>query len=1458
MKSLLLLFILLIAAYAQGQSIPGEAFASISTAQGLSNSTVNCMIQDQQGFLWIGTNYGLNRFDGYTFETFFHVPNDKRGILRNSIRSLFEDSRGNIWILFTDGGASVYDPHRRAFTNYLAFTAEHSGTTDYFFKDFVGGTFIVEDLQGDVWIGTMSGICRYEAASGQFRRYLANKPDKSNIITTLCIDDDGTLWAGSQNGLWEYQRQTDNFVRHIYDPIQDNAPNRNAVSSLMPGASGNVWVGTRGRGLLRLYRNKGQIRFDNLHKKYGITGSWDFLAVNSIVPMPDGALTLATGDGLLYLESPKDSSCRFQVWRPDEKPDAGSDRSSISTLFQDSRGNLWFSCQGNSWMIRAGAPEIRPVAIKLAPPISGIKSTVILEDRTGVLWFGTSRSGLYKYDLNRKAFYLRRQLFRDNQEVDIRSVYAISRVSPNRVYIGLANGFAEADLSLKTLVYQGFKPASARHPSAKTVGTIYPASDGQVWLGYYDGQISRFDPASGQFVHYQPATASQHYFGFWSPRNMIEDRQGRIWIAASQGIARYEAAADTFVYFRTDPGNPNALMPGMVWSLYRETEKDNDTLWVGTASGGLYALNTLTGELRQYANNPADPYSLPDNHVKVIARSPTDRDSILWLGTSSGLCKFNTRTHRAYLYQTDNYKAMNSILSIVPDERGNLWLSTMQGLSCFHIATGTFRLYSSLQGLPDVEFNPHSCWKDSTGHICFGSNNGIVYFHPDSIFPNPFAPEVTLTNFRVFNRKVEVGDTLNGQVVLPRDIRFLKRIVLRASNNDFTIEFSGLHFAAPEAIQYAYKLENYDTDWKNTNGANRSATYTNLPPGIYRFVVKAANQDGLWCSQPASIEIQVLPPWWKSLWFRILLVIIFTSMLYIWATLRTKRISLRKQELEHQVAEQTQSLRKANGELELQKSRIEQMAEQIHQADQLKLRFFTNISHEFKTPLTLILGPAESLMNVPEVKSNTLLERKINLILKNGQRLLRLINQLLEIRSMETGQARLRQVRGDINAFVGEIVVLFQDIALQHNLHIAFTDHRQPLEMDFDPDKIEKVMYNLLSNAVKYTPAGGKIKVGLGIDNNRLTIQVEDTGIGIPPEYLPHIFDRFFKAEGPEGQNVQLSAGIGLSITKDIVEMHGGSIEVKSEPGVGTQFRVHLPLSESKTSGTSIEDTAAQLVYTRSMLEGETIAAPQARSPLPEPSTHTDARHTLLLVEDNSELMSFLIEGFSPIFNVIAAPDGMKGREIAFSEIPDLIVSDVMMPGISGIELCRAIKTDDRTSHIPVILLTARASKESQLLGLETGADDYIVKPFSFELLKQKLLNIMASRERMRALLREKIEVRPGELSAASRDQDFIARAIQIAEQNLENEKLGVDFMADALGMGRTNLYKKFRALTDMSINDFIKTIRIRRAAQYLDNTNLTIEEIMYKVGYRDRTHFNQQFAALFGLSPSAFRKREG
>jgi signal transduction histidine kinase/ligand-binding sensor domain-containing protein/DNA-binding response OmpR family regulator len=1317
---------------------------------------------------------------------------------------------------------------------------------------------ILKDSSGFLWFGTSSGLNRYD---GYSIRVFRNIPDDTtsllnDVVTRLYEGPNGMLWIYSYSGNNVYDPRTESFHRNTHALLKKLNIADGTITSIQKDRAGNFWFVHYNQGLY--YFDIKTKRTTHLQPVTGDTTSISSLQLSNIKQDKAGDYWLIHQNGVLEKIDQKTLKVIYRDFTLNNRfngqvydYDLMIDRDDDIWMYNDRN----FGCFSFNPRTRTFTNFTRESKVKLN---SNIVRKIVEDDR-GFIWIGTENGGVNL--LNKKTFEMRYLINEeeDDNTISENSIHALYKDREGIVWLGTyKNGISYYHPNI--FRFQQYKHHRSR-PKGLPVSDINAFAEdknGNLWIGSNAGGLIYFDRKKNSFTQYLHEPGNKNSLSNNVIVSLLLDKQGLLWIGTYYGgLNSFDGR--TFTHYTHDPANPKSLGDDNVWEIYEDSYHN---LWIGTLKGGVdvfnrsknefyhyrsgevnsihtsyvpalledklgnmwigtgYGLEVLdksSGRFIHYLNDPTNPESISSNGVLALRQ---DSRGLIWIGTQRGLNLFNPEKRTFRVFQEEDGLGHNFIFTLIEDQQRNIWMSTPKGLTKMTVKGEngsydfSFQNYDISDGVLSGAFHENAVLKTSTGELIFGGSNGFNIFDPEKIQNDETNPSVTFTDFQLFNKNVKIGEEVNDNLILSAAISRVKKITLKPVNNVFSVEFAALNFFHPEKSLYKYKLEGFNKDWLVTDASQRRITFTNLDPRDYILKVKASNSDGIW-GEEAELHITVLPPFWKTnLAFVLYAFLIIGAVFFVrWLAVTKERVNFR-----------------------IQNERME--AQRMHELDMMKIKFFTNVSHEFRTPLTLIITPLEKFL---KNSSNEDERKQFQLIHRNARRLLNLVNQLLDFRKMEVQEVKLNLAEGDIVSFIRDLVFSFSDLSEKKNIKLSFSSAIEVLETHFDQDKVEKILFNLLSNAFKFTPENGQVSVKLNLrkkeNANCLELKVTDTGIGIPKDKLHKVFDRFFQSEIPDSM-VNQGSGIGLSITHEFVKVHGGTIEVESEPGKGSIFTVLLPVTAlSEASEVSVEDKTSD---TEMMVDISDIH--------PE-----NGKPTLLLVEDNEDFRFYLKDNLKLQYSIIEAANGKQGFQKALSVIPDLIVSDVMMPEMNGIELVKKLRTDPHTSHIPVILLTARTAQEQKIEGFESGANDYITKPFSFELLQSRIKNLISQREASQKQFQKHFEVKASEVQITSLDEKLIQKAISEVERNIANKDFSVEEMSRMLGMSRVLLYKKLLSLTGKTPIEFIRTIRLQRAAQLLEKSQYTVAEIAYQVGFNNPKYFARYFKEQYNMLPSAY-----
>lgn len=1359
--------------------------------------------QGSKGFLWIATWEGLYRYDGYTFKGYFHVTGDSTTISSNNVSRVFEDSEGTFWVQTYGTGRYValhrFDPQTGIFTRITEGLDDLGGE-----RARVRAFF--EDQAGDLWLGTDIGLYRYDRPSQAFYPYAPAQGLLNSVAVRAIYEDDRSLWIGfaasgsNPGGLVRLDRDRNVHSIFQHDPHDPATIGAGGVNVLFSDSGGRLWVGTGEGGLCRMDRASGRFECYGYVEDDPTTISHHF--VTTIEEDESRSLWVGTHSGLNRFDPETHTFTRFVYDAAD--PGNTAPGGDIEHIFRDRTGVLWISTWGGG-LSKLSRPD--PLFRTYVPPARHPMIGGAMMDRAGHVWVG-SGDGLHRLDP------------RAGQWMSFRS-----------------------------------DPGDPATISDNLAADIVEDSAGVFWIATFGGGLNRYDPRTGLFRAFRHDPHDMTTLSDDRLRSLYEDRSGRLWVGAWGGLNLFDRRTGRFVRFVHDPENPATIGSGIVGPI---VEDQQGRIWAGTEIGGLSRMNAKDGTFKRYEADPSDPHSLNSDWIMALHQ---DGDGIFWVGTNDGgLNRFDEGTGRFTHFTRENSCLQsNRVMSVFEDREGYLWLNSGAGVVRFDREAHTCITYDARDGLFD-ERGYFNSSMTSDGEILFSAVGGIQTFNPELIATNAQPPVVVLTDLMLSRRSIRPEP--DGPLV--QDVAWTREVTLRHDQNDVAFEYAALHFVRPDRNRYMYMLEGYDEDWIDA-GPQRTAAYTNLDPGRYTFRVKAANSDGVWNEGGTSLAMTILRPWWHTTWAYALYVLLAVGAIGVIDGLQRRRLvrrerarahmretELRAEALEAENRRKEIELEKArelhalNQRLQAQEERLRVQNRRLREMDEMKSRFFANVSHEFRTPLTLLLGPLEDALE----DERRLDAAQMSMMRRAARRLLRLVGQLLDLSKLEAGSMQVRLHRGDVVEFAQRIVMAFTSRAEREQLTLSFSADPGEISWCFDAEKLEQVLANLLSNAFKFTPARGKIRVTVEEmtedDARWLEITVRDTGEGINAHELPFIFDRFYQVDGTSTRR-HGGTGIGLALSKELVEAHGGEIRVESLVGFGSTFVVRLP---DVPNHEAVETPV-------SLPEGERFRCETALAETDDEATDDSApadAPLILIVEDNADLRAYLRDRLGGRYRIEEAPDGAAGFEHARRLRPDLIVSDVMMPERDGFDVCRSVKRHPELNHIPVILLTARADEESALEGFEAGADDYLTKPFSASELLARAENLIELRRVLRARFSSELIVKPTDTPVPSADAAFIEKIREVVEVHLGDGDFGVEWLAGEVGVSTRHLHRKIRQLTGLSPVGFIRMMRLERAAQLLRRNTGSVSEVASAVGFSSTSYFSRLFKQAFGTTPSIFR----
>lgn len=1333
-------------------------------------------------------------------------PVAPEAISNSFVRCFFKDSRGFMWLGLPDG-LIRYDG-----TNAYRYEHNPADKTSLCHNNI---NVIVEDDRQRLWIGTASGLCIYDPAKDHFVNVdslAANKNHLNNSFITALSFDPKRIWIGTHGGgLNIYDPETHVFT-YLNDPSDGKAsPPRNYINSLLR-VDDQMWCAT-----------KGGLALFNIPKTTSVplTFAGEGLTPRQITQLvPDKARNIwaVSVKGEIYKLVPANGYYTVnQVFSGINR--FGASWNNIVALNIDRRGNLWIGGENTGLnqlntttgeLTRYLAEEGIPNALAT----NSIRSVYI--DDTGLTWIGTFDRGAYLMDRYAGKFNQVQYGPYKPTELAGKRVRAFAEDHKGNVWMAI-DGLGVTRVDAKTQTLQKCTAINERLTN-KFVTALRCDRYGNLWIGTAGHGVYKLNSNTQEFENYSLQSGG---FGDDKASCLYEDKSGTIWAGtAGSGFFYFDRQANRFVVLCEQEKSDYITRTSYVSSVVEDWD---GILWVGTMYG-LYALRREMDHAFSYQwyIHTDKPGSLSSSAIQAVYE---DHSKNLWVGTTdNGLNVKSRGTSTFEHFGKEEGLPSNTIRSIVADAAGNVWVSANMGLSRFDQHAKRFINYSKRDGLSSNDFCAGACLRSSTGQLFFGTNNGFNTFYPDSIRNTAGKPKVYLADIKINNQPVGIG--VPGSP-MTKHISLTSEIELSYNQRSFIIDFVAIQHAPSVSHRYAYKLEGFDKEWHYA-GPNHQATYTNIDPGHYTFLAKASQSDGEWSEAPAQLEITIRQAPWKTAWAIGIYITLIAVLIFFGVKIRIDRVSMKNQ---------------------LALERLARKRE--HELSESKTQFFTNISHEFRTPLSLILMPLESLISSQQVPASV--KERVNTAYKNANKMMWLVNELMDFNKIESGNLKLNPRHGELIEFITNVASLFNDVADKRNITFSVRTELTSLKGWFDRDKLERMLVNVLSNAFKFTADGGHITVIINTKTASLSqatsarwleLMVVDNGIGMSSEEIPRIFDKFYQARSAS-KITNPGTGIGLSLTRALVELHRGTITAESLPDKETKFIITLPI-DSTAYDVQAWEGMPQDVYSQE----EPLA--QSRH-FAEAEAAGKDQYEVLVVEDNEELREYIAAELGQEFKVWQARNGQEGACMALEKTPDLIVSDILMSQKTGIELCREMKNNIKTSHIPFILLTARATVEDQITGIESGADVYITKPFSVRFLLTHVRNLIDSRQKLYSHFSQDVYLLPSKVTSNEIDQAFLQRAVDYIVDHIQDAQLGVDSIAALFNLSRVQVYRKIKALTGKTAVEFIRTIRLKQALKLMETKQYTLSEVAYLTGFNSASYFTRSFKDEYGKAPSEY-----
>lgn len=1321
--------------HSAAQHSNGSFFDNLLVQERLIEGLVFDIIQDRQGFMWFGTEFGLIQYDGRRIKTFHHHPQDPVSISDNVVTCLAEDSLGNLWVGTMYGGLNYFDRRQNKFTRFIKIAGDSCSLSAPRINDVVINSKhqVIITIEG-------AGIHLLEPGDHCFKKI--HYPElPSNYVDNLWLDQDNHILCGHFFGINSVNPstlQTESF------PLEVEGMNRlQVVKAMSRDINGNLWIGSRDMGLF--YQPSGQSSLEPI-KEFCASSNQRKKNIWSIYPVTADEILIATDEGL-YALTRKNKS-----W----------DVSSFSL----------------------GAAE---------------RALVIQRSRDGVFWVGTNQGVLVMTPRYKKFNNL--SVTRSPDKTGIKGVTCTGLAKDGQLWIGTVDGLFKFNPSTQIFDqnYLVQHPQLAFLKSA-SITFVSEMADGQLWIGTISGFNSQF-----RVFNFRPAQALVTEFTHRCEPfkrhvtfQMTEDHQRNLWFANGTGLVKYNPFNDSLKTYRHDPADTGSVASNFINRVFRSK---NDELWIGTNDAGLDRYDFRQEVFKHHQAKIGSPHHLSHPRVLHLAE---DAGGNLLIGTAGGLNILHAQDSRIDQWLSGSGLPGEIVNGVTADAQDNLWVTTPKSMALFDRVTRQFTVFDRHDGLELNEFWDRTALRTPDGQMYFGTDLGLLNFDPTQILVNSFSGQIKFTDFALFNKVIENYD----QSILKANINFDAEVTLTQRQNVFTIYFSYLSYIRPDKNSYLIKLEGFEDEWQPINHKTE-ATYTNLDPGKYIFRVKGYNNDGVGSEQVAKLFLTVLTPWWKS--NLALFVYLLLTSLVIWSIYRL------------QLARHLQSVEN----------------KRLVELDNFKSKFYTNITHEFRTPLTLILGPVENAL-----KQKLLLNfNEINLIKRNADRLLNLINHILELSKLEAHKSSIHLVHGDLIPFLNYVVESFYLKAKEKNIRLDLFTAIDTLWTDFDPDKLSVILSNLISNALKFTPENGKVNIVIRhpVDKEKMDfflITVQDTGTGIPVDQMKNIFNRFYVGHK---NNVE-GTGIGLALVKELTELLGGKVGVESSEGQGSIFTIELPYLRHEGTPIFNVDKAKNHLNQENSLAATKIIDKEL--PL------------VLIVDDNQEVAHFIGDSVKHGYQPCYAYHGQSGLVKAIEIVPDIIISDIMMEDMDGLDMLERLKKDERTSHIPIILLTAKADAESRHLGLSKMADAYLVKPIHREellLVLGNLTNLIKKTQRYYARTKFLYQEPAGDKKT---EESFLTKIRTFCEAHLSDDHFTVEELCKELNISHSQLHRKMIALTGESVHNFVLQVRLSKAKDKLVHSSLNITQIAYECGFNDPAYFTRVFSKEFGHSPSEWRKK--
>ncbi|MHA7056816.1 hybrid sensor histidine kinase/response regulator transcription factor [Aquimarina sp. M1] len=1351
-------------------------FNFVNIEDGISKIAVPVIIQDHDGFIWIGTNgAGLHRYDGIEYKSYKHILRDTTSLSSSSVFCSFLDKKNRLWV-GTENGLDLYDRELDRFKRIdIVSQLKHYDQPD------ITVNSIIEDGTGDIFIGTYGiGLLKVDSETYSIEEITnvdTNGNRTSIDVLDLKLNSEGRIYAATNYGLKIYDPNTNILSPAVFATEKGLQSVHTPIITLLIDNNNSLWLGSTSNGIYKIDKE--------VNETFSIQNfPFTTKRIFSMISNADGSILFGTeNDGLFHIKANGELIKNYLFDKNNKKSIRSN---SIWSLFMDDNERIWIGYYNKGIAVYDKLYDKFKNIESLASNPNSLEAgsvTGIVQDKSGLLWISTDGGGIDVYDPNNHKFiHINKKNTKDFSNLTAYDIQTIFIDSKENIWAGSWNGGVFLlKKGTKRFINYTIENTDGELAS-NSISSFAEDADGTIWIGTFFSGVVSYNPSKDKFTHHKSEEFSRFSIHNSDVRKILIDSENNLWIGSANG-------------------------------LYKVSKKNN----------GQFSVILLREKMNSIYQNQTNT-----NHILSIYESA---DKSIWIGTKGGgLCRYNPDTY-SFVWFNELYELEDvNVSAIIEDESHNIWTSGNAGIHKLDLKKGMVKDYNMNDGLLSNDFNFNAVFRDKKGTIYFGNYEGIDYFNPKNIKTNNSATNLYLSDFKLFNKKVypnEEGSPLN-KVISETD-----SISLNNEQTVFTIEYTGINYTRPEKNQYAYYLEGLEDSWNYVENT-RSATYTNLDPGNYTFKLKVANNDSKWNETPLHLHIKILPPWWKTNWAILSYVLLFLLGIYLLNKITQSRIK-EKQLIKYEREQRTQE-------------------EALHNK---KLQFFTNISHEFRTPLTLIINPLEDILKNEGLNLPKEVHEKHLVIHKNTDRLYRLINELMDYRKLELNKLNVKVRELDIVTFVRDVVSHFILEASNKKIDLTINHDIPELKVWVDIGMLEKIIFNLLSNAFKVTPEGGKITIsikkakqslieGKNALSESFEISVSDTGPGLMKEQLDKIFERFYQVDNLNKWYYG-GTGIGLEVVRSFVELHQGKVKVDSVVDKGTTFSVILPLgNEHFTENEIMVNNKDSDILLKTKFIGNVH-----NQSLEDQIEEEHKTNRLLIVEDNTELRNYLKKELSNNYKVFEAKNGSEGLEFAKKEVPDIIITDVMMPEMDGFEFCSKIKNDIKTSHIPILMLTAKTMADDRIKGIESGADVYLNKPFDMRVLKSYLTQMLTIRQIVfNKYFSDISDARINE-NNTSLDKEFIQKVLNHIYENLSDPDLSVESLSSELHLSRSQFYRKIKTLTGQTANQFLRNIRLQKAKEILETGATNISEVCYKVGFSSPSYFTKCFKTNFGILPT-------